>query len=214
MYRAPTTIKSQAPLEGNDVYARLNWLLEVNTREQLRRRRFRSAREEYELQLMRRPLDSKRAFAVLGAMLGLLPPAAIFIKMFGYGLGGSGGGALLFFVCLLMNLTCAGMGYLMGSALAKPLEQLGRETWTKMLLGVPCLGAAWGAVTGFMGGLIFFGFGAVFGSVFAIPVGALAFTLFAVLHRVVARGAMIDARHFWPLACGTTLVASALILGL
>jgi hypothetical protein len=40
----------------------------------------------------------------------------------------------------------------------------------------------------------------------------LAFTLFTLLHRLLVRGDMIDARHFWPLACGITMLIAALVL--
>ena len=82
------------------------------------------------------------------------------------------------------------------------------------LLMLPLIGAAWGAVAGFAGGLVFFGLGAIAGLICAVPVGIIAFTLFAPLHRLLARGGMIDARHFWPLACGVTMIISALILGI
>lgn len=170
--------------------------------------------EEEELLLMRRPLEIRRAFALFGMLLGLFPPAAIFIKMFGYGLGGNESSPLLFIVCLLMNFTCAGVGYAMGGTLSRAVESVERESWTIMMLLLPLIGAGWGAVTGAGGGLIFVGIGAIFGAIFAIPIGAFAFTLFATLHRMLARGGMIDARHFWPLASGATLVAAALVLGL
>lgn len=163
---------------------------------------------------MRRPLDAQRAFALFGLMLGLFPPAAIFIKMFAYGVGGYQAHPLLFLVCLLMNFTCAGVGYVMGGALSRAVKNLENRSWTLMLIVLPLIGASWGAVTGSAGGLLFLGIGAIFGAVFAIPIGALAFTLFAPLHRLLVRGGMIDARHFWPLATGATLLAAALVLGL
>jgi hypothetical protein len=175
---------------------------------------FRRAGEEDELLLMRKPYDVRRAYALLGLLLGIFPPAAIFIKIFGYGLGGREPGALLFILCLLMNFTCAGMGYVMGKALSNSMATLERDTWTPMLLLAPLIGAGWGAVTGAAGGLIFVGIGAFFGAIFAIPVGAFAFAVFSVLHRLLARGDMIDARHFWPLASGLSLFAAALVLGL
>ena len=163
---------------------------------------------------MRRPLDRRRAFALFGLLLGLLPPAAIFIKMFGYGLTGNNTSALLFFACLAMNFTCAGVGYAMGAATEKAVKTAETSRWDLMMVLLPVIGMMWGAVTGFAGGLIFVGIGAVFGAVFAIPIGALAFTLFGPLHRLLARGGMIDARHFWPLATGSTALAAALVLGL
>lgn len=214
MHRSLPTIDIERAPEGNDVYSRLNWLLRVNQEAERRRQLFQSAAEEEELLLMSRPLSTRLAFALFGLMVGLLPPAAIFIKMFGYGVAGYNAGALMFIMCLLMNFACASAGYGMGLALSHPLRSLERGTWTRMMIMLPLLGAAWGAVTGFAGGLIFMGIGAIFGAVFAIPVGALCFTLFTTLHRMLARGGMIDARHFWPLASGTSLLAAALVLGL
>lgn len=163
---------------------------------------------------MRRPVDARRAFALFGLMLGLFPPAAIFIKLFGYGLSGYNTSALLFIVCLLMNFTCAGVGYVMGAGLSRSIENLERDSWTTMLVLSPLVGAAWGAVTGGGGGLLFIGIGAIAGCLFAVPIGALSFGTFAPLHRLLARGGMIDARHFWPLSSGVALLAAALILGL
>jgi hypothetical protein len=214
MQGSRTTIGLQRPLEGNDLYARLNWLLVVNEQAERRSKLFRHAAEEQEFLLMRRPLDTLRVFALFGLMMGLFPPAAIFIKIFGYGIGRHNSSALLFIVCLLMNLTCAGMGYVMGGAFSRSIESLERSSWTSMLIRLPLIGAGWGVVTGFAGGLIFIGIGAIFGAIFAIPIGALAFTLFATLHRALLRGGMIDARHFWPLASGATLFTAALVLGL
>ena len=165
---------------------------------------------------MSHPLTARRAYARFGMLLGLLPPAIIFARMLGYGFTPpfAGDGALIFILCLAMNVVCCLMGRLMGSALSRALERMNRWSWSKMLLMLPLIGAAWGGVTGAVGGLIFFGFGAVFGFVSAIPVGMIAFTLFAPFHRLLARGGMIDARHFWPLACGVTMIVSALILGI
>lgn len=158
-------------------------------------------------------MDARRAFGLFGLMLGLFPPAAIFIRMFGYG-AGRNASLMLFIVCLLMNVACAAAGYGMGLALSRSVERAERRSLSVMMLLVPFIGMAWGAVTGFAGGLIFAGIGAFFGAVFAMPIGALSFTLFTPLHQALARGGMIDARHFWPLASGATLFAAALVLGL
>lgn len=214
MYGTTTTTNLERPVEGNDLYARLNWLVAANAEESRRRKLFRNAAQEEELLLMRRPIDARRAFALLGLLLGLFPPAAIFIKMFGYGATGYQTNAILFFICLLMNLTCAAAGYGMGKALSRAVEQAERRRWSVMMMLLPLIGAAWGAVTGFAGGLVFVGIGAIFGAVFAIPIGALSFALFAPLHRALARGGMIDARHFWPLAYGASLLSAALVLGM
>ena len=164
--------------------------------------------------LMRHPISTKKAYALLGMLLGILPPAAIFIKIFGYGLVSAQRGALVFILCLAMNLACAVTGHAIGSIVGQPMHDVERWSWSKMLLVLPLMGAAWGTVAGTAGGLLFFGIGAVFGAFCAIPVGIAAFILFAPFHRLLARGGMIDARHFWPLACGVMMIIAALILGM
>jgi hypothetical protein len=211
-----TTLGLESRFSRVEPESRLNWLLEANEREAHRRSLFRDAREEEQMMLMRHPLTARRAYTLFGMLLGLLPPAVIFARMIGYGFTPRpfGDGALIFILCLAMNVVCCLVGRGMGAALSRALEQMNRRSWSMMMLMLPLIGAAWGAVAGFAGGLMFFGFGALFGLICAIPVGIIAFTLFAPLHRLLARGGMIDARHFWPLACGVTMTISALILGI
>jgi hypothetical protein len=168
------------------------------------------------MMLMSHPLTAQRAYALFGMLIGALPPAVIFARIFGYGFTQSfgGGGIFLFIMCLIMNVVCCLTGRAMGSALSRSLNSMERWSWSRMMLLLPLIGAAWGAVAGGAGGLVFFGFGSLFGVVCAVPVGMMAFTIFTPLHRLLVRGGMIDARHFWPLACGINMIVSALILGM
>lgn len=166
---------------------------------------------------MRKPVSTVRAYAIFGALLGTLPPAAIFYRLFGYGFGHYGwsaDSALLLTLCLAMNVMCCLTGAGMGRLLGKRIDDQERLSWNRMFLSSLAMGICWGVMTGFIGGLPFFLIGAAFAIPFAVPVGIVAFALFTMLHRPVAHGGMIDARHFWPLACGVTLTISALILGL
>lgn len=169
--------------------------------------------------LMRRPVPARKAYALFGLLLGLLPPAAIFHLMVGYPLMNTRGvGAserlTLFLFCLVMNGVCCLVGRGMGVSLARRAGELERGPWAKMLALSALLGVLWAVVTGAAGGAVVFLFGAIFGALFALPVGALGFLLFTSLHRLVARGGMIDARHLWPLACGVALFIAAMILGM
>lgn len=165
--------------------------------------------------LMHRPLPAKKAYALLGTLLGTFPPAAIFLRMFNYGFSGSGEWrVVLLLMFVAMNVVCCLVGRRMGSLLGQQVDELRRASWTKALLIYLCMGFAWGIVTGAAGGVLFFVFGAYFGALCASLVGTLAFALFGPLHRLLARGGMIDARQLWPLACGITGVIVALILGL
>ena len=165
---------------------------------------------------MRHPISPEKAYGLTGLLLGALPPAAIFARLFGYGLGGGSlainpAEGVIFFLCAIMNVVCCLMGYGMGSVVGRYAPKLERNSWIRMLLLLPLLGAAWGAVTGLTGGFIFFGIGALFGAAFGIPVGLFGFLMFAVVHRTLERGGMIDKRHFVPLACGLAMIITVLI---
>lgn len=160
--------------------------------------------------LMRRPIPTQKAYAIFGLLLGTLPPAAIFTRIFG-GPGAANDYGLVL-ICLLMNIACALVGYGMGGALGRSVDNLERAPWGQMLGISMLMGLAWGAVTGAAGGMLFFIIGALFGIICAMPVGFIAFALFTPLHRTLARGGVIDARHFWPVASGIIMLIVALIL--
>lgn len=194
----------------------MNFFAAFEAYEAQRRRLFRNAREEEEAQLMLRPIPTRRAYALFGLLLGTLPPAAIFYRLFLHHLVDEAAvdNVQLFwlFLCLTMSAVCALTGYGMGACLGRSIDDLERKSWNVMLFASALLGALWAVGTGAAGGAVFFLIGAVFGAMFALPVGIAAFISFTVLHRLMARGGMIDARHFWPLACGVTLSIAALIL--
>lgn len=160
---------------------------------------------------MRRPISMQRAYARFGMLLGALPPSAIFYKMFAREMARE---PFMFLLILAMNVACCLAGRFFASKLSLMLNAFERRSWTKEFFMALLIGWLWGTGTGAAGGLIFFGFGAIFGALYAIPVALIAFALFVPLHRLLARGGMIEAGHLWPLACGVTMTLTALILGL
>ncbi|MEO7509753.1 MAG: hypothetical protein ABIZ95_21080 [Pyrinomonadaceae bacterium] len=177
---------------------------------------FRVSAHELEFAMMSRPLPVRRVYELLGLMLGAVPPAMIFAKLFGYGLVnnygfGSGLGAGLFFLCLMMNLVCVMVGFLMGRAFSRAAMIAERSSRSQMVIVLALLGLAWGIITGLAGGIFFFGFGAIAGIVFAVPIGVVSFLVFGTLHRWLERGEMIETRHFLPVAIGLTATISMLI---
>jgi hypothetical protein len=72
----------------------------------------------------------------------------------------------------------------------------------------------WGIIAGGSGGLIIFLVGAFFGAFVGGTVGAVALPAFAVFHRVLKRGDVMEYKHFLPLALGVTLTICSFILGL
>ncbi len=195
--------------------ARLRWLETAIATAEQHDQRFRCAREEVELLSMRRPLSPERAYALFGLLLGALPPAAIVLRI--ALLSQRGGSSLtdLFFLLLFglpMTALCAMVGRLMGRKLAPALAKAERRHWLTSLLYSVAAGFAWACATGAAGGAVVFLFGALYGLVCALPFGLAGFLLFTICHRLLVRGGMIDARHFWPIACGITLSCAALIL--
>lgn len=210
------TAAPPAPVRENRAQgAELSWLVPGFLEEH--RREFLSAREETgpAPPVMSAPVETADAYRLFGMCLGALPPAAIFFRIFGYGLPllpAREASAGLFFLCLVMNVVCCWVGAIMGGFIGRRTYHLDEAPWVSIAaLGV-LFGFLWGAATGAAGGAVFFGFGALFGMICAVPVGGLAFGLFTPLHRLLARGGMIEAGHFWPLACGITMALVALIL--
>jgi hypothetical protein len=164
---------------------------------------------------MRRPISTRDAFKRFGVLLGAFVPAALFYRMFPYNADTNiSSGEQLFALLLLlaMNVICCLTGRFMGSVIGRRIDPYERGSWHLMLAYSLCVGAFWGIVTGAAGGSLVFIIGALFGAFVAVPFGIAGFMLFTPLHRLMARGGMIDARHFWPLACGVVLTITALIL--
>ena len=196
--------------------SRLNWLLRENELADRHGRLFRGAREEEELLLMHRPVAARLAFSRFGLLLGTFPPAALFLKIFGRLLVAPDGGLnpMVIFMLLIMNVACALAGLFFGSRLSRMAWAVQNSSWPATFAGAAGVGLLWGLATGAAGGFPALGIGAIYGACCAVPVGVLAFVLFTPLHRLLARGGMIDARHLRPLAWGVVAVVTALILGM
>lgn len=169
--------------------------------------------------LIERPITTEQTYAIFGMLLGVFAPQAVFIKLFGFGLGGGvlnmdAAGGVLFFLCVFMNIVCCLMGYAIGKAFSKAALKLEHKSWIGMFLLMPLLGAGWGSITGAAGGFFFLGVGAFFGIAVGIPIGSLGFLMLAILHRLLERGGMIETRHFLPIVFGVTAIITSLILGL
>lgn len=195
-----------------NVHARLSWLKAELAREESSRSTARVEREAALALAMERARTPAQAYASFGALLGLLPPAAMFARFLTSFDSRNDQGLTLFGFCLVMNLICWGVGRAMGSwAGGKVGDPRGRACY-ELLPVAAFLGCLWGVVTGAAGGVIVFGIGAVAGAMLAVPVGLAGFLVFAPLHRLLSHGGMIEARHLRPLALGVAGAIAALIL--
>ena len=196
-----------------NVEARVSWLRgELALREEpLRSKLARRERDEAEAMRMSQPVSNSEAFAWFGTFLGLFPPAAMFARFLAPG-NNSGTNPLALVVCLGMTVICCVVGRAMGRHLGGKLGDTREGAWWTVLLTALLFAFVWALVTGALGGVIVVGIGAIFGAFFAMPVAAVGFPAFMLLHRLLSRGGMIEERHLWPLAFGVPCVIAATIM--
>jgi hypothetical protein len=202
-----------------DINGRLNWLKSEIARAETRAKP-RRTREETRARSILRPLTTEESYAWFGTFLGLFPPFAIFARILVPAL--SEGTSRQFptadaaffwtMLFLVMNAVCCLVGWKFGAFLGRKLNDPRRWSWPVFVFSTLMLAVAWGVVTGAAGGAVGFIVGAVVGVVCAVPVALAAFPVFAVLHRLLSHGGMIEERDLWPLAFGVPLTAAALIL--
>jgi hypothetical protein len=198
-----------APHDYN-IAGRLSWLKAEIARDEGRGSRFRPVVQEYALSTVN-SLSTEEAYAWFGTFLGLFPPFAIFARAlqaehrpaeaFGWG--------VLF---LVVNAVCCLVGRKFGARLGRRMGDPRAWSWPVYVFCSMLMATAWGIVTGGVGGAVGFIIGAIPGVICAVPVALAAFPLFAVLHRLLSRGGMIEERQLWPLVFGIPLVIAALIL--
>jgi hypothetical protein len=190
----------------------LRWLLAANEAEAQRIRMFRGAHDEEQVLLMRSPISTSQAYAIFGTLLGAIPSAAIFYRLFGYGFAAASPSFLLLVLCLAMNAACCAVGGYAANKIGQHIEKTDFDFGWRLLTRVLGMGTLWGVATGGAGGVLFFLIGAPLGMIFAVPVACAAFFLFVPLHHVFSCAGMIDRRHCWPLASGITMVLAAFIV--
>jgi len=205
-----------ATAPDHDIALRLSWLKAEAARAENREAALRAEEEWARAASMRGPVTAEEAYAWFGTFLGLFPPFAIFIRIFGGGRDFDRlvNDASLPWVALIlgMNVICCAVGRRFGRVMGRAVDDTLARGWPAYLFISLMTGLAWAAVTGAAGGALFFGIGAVFGVCCAVPVALAAFPVFATLHRIQTHGGMIEERDLWPLALGIPLAAAALIM--
>lgn len=195
------------------VRKRLDTLLELNAEIAREKSLYRSGIEQTEADMMRKPLDSPKAFSYFGLMLGTLPPATLFSRWLIETNAISRGEFWVIGVMAVVVLLSGMVGYFSGKVVGKGVRHLEKGSWSAMMLTLPFMGLLWGMVSGAAGGIIIFVIGAFFGAALGGLVGAAALPAFGLLHRLMKRGEMIEQKHFVPLALGVTLTICSFILG-
>jgi len=196
--------------DGELVKQRLNSLLAINAETARQKAMYASDREALEAGMMKNPLSLEKTFSYFGLLLGIFPPAAIFIR---FAVENRLDG-WVFGVMFIINLISAVVGFFSGKAVAKMVRLVENSSWAAMLLLMPLIGLIWGIVTGAAGGVIVFFFGAFFGAILGGLVGSIALPFFTIFHRLLKKGESIELKHFLPVAFGVTFIICGYILGL
>jgi len=202
-----------------DAAQRLNWLRTEIARYEGQRKPWRLSHAERALAI-RKPLTTEEAYAWFGTLLGLFPPFALFARILGHAFhkGTSidfplADGALYWgLLFLAMNAVCCLVGRKFGALLGRRAGDPRAWSWPYYVFSSLVMAVAWAIVTGAAGGAVALIIGAVFGVACAVPVALAAFPAFAVLHRLLSHGGMIEEHDLWPLAFGVPLTIAALIL--
>jgi len=211
-----TNFFTSADFENYDELAqqRLEFLLKANAETERDKAVLKSPHKKTELDLKKNPISVENAFAYFGLLLGIFPPAAIFIRFFiDARIFNTDEFWILGFV-FVVNFVSALVGFFSGKFIGKIIAELEKTSWHRMILALPFVGVLWGVIAGGAGGATIFIVGAFFGALLGAAVGGFALPIFSVLHRLLKRGDKIDRRHFFPLAFGISFVVSAFFLGL
>jgi len=196
--------------EDSAVQQRLDALLSANAQIAHDKAMLRDARD---VALMSCPIDSRKAFAYFGYMIGTMPPAAVAIKAIAAGVGTEASDAL-FLILLLTAAAVTGMaGYVTGKYVPGWIGRVSNFRLPNRVAMYSLIGMGWGAISGATGGLFLFVIGSIFGGIAGALIGAITVPILIVSYEALRRGEFIELKHFLPVAFGITLSLCAFILG-
>ena len=209
----PTKPVAEKRSNPNGTAARLEMLLAENAKFAELESRSSSIDFAQQEALIKNPVDTEMALAILGLLTGSIPTTAIFFKIISDINDIEAAGVLAILLLVSVAVTAAA-GFYSGKLVGRILSDLEKKPWIVMLAALPFIGAVWGLLSGAAGGFILFGFGALLGGSIGSLVGAAVLFAFGILHRVLKKGDSIERGQFLPVALGITAAIAAFILGL
>lgn len=198
------------PRQEQETITRLNNLLVLNAETARSRQMFKNSAERAAFLLMQRPVNFEHTYAILGGFLGTFPPAAIYLNMYFRHSGELGWWMALFVVA---NILTAIAGYYLGAAVGKIARIIENYDWVTMTVFLAVVGAAWGMISGFIGGFVLFIVGAFVAGAIGTVVGALALPTFGFAHRMLNAAGHLERQQVIALAGGISIAIAAFIFG-
>ena len=201
-----------APDDDRIIEQRLAELLKLNAAIAAEKKAFGTLREQAEISMMSCPIDSRKAFAYFGFMVGLMPPFALLLKIVSE--TAASRVPVVFLALLAIAGTATGVvGYATGRLVPAAVSAVSAFGLPNRIAFLSLIGLGWGAVSGAVGGLFLFFIGALFGGVAGGVVGAVSLPVLVGLHSLLRSGDFIELKHFLPIAFAITLSLCAFILG-
>ena len=162
---------------------------------------------------MTNPIDSTKAFAYFGFMIGTMPPMTLAIRTIADGNAGEAIEVLFLVLLILAGIVAGSVGYISGQLVPAVMNAFRDFRTMNRIAMFVMIGFVWGAAAGAAGGVMLFVFGAIFAGIAGGIVGAICVPAFAILHDTLRRGDLIEMKHFLPIGFALTLSLCAFILG-
>ena len=201
------------PHDDRVIEQRLAELLKLNAAIAAEKESLGDDREKVAVSMMSCPIDSKKAFAYFGFMIGVMPPFALVLKIVSETMPASRIPGLFLTLLTVAGTATGVVGYATGRLIPAWVNAISGFALPNRIAFLSLIGLGWGAVSGAVGGLFLFFIGALFGGIAGGVIGAVSLPVLVGMHSLLRSGDFIELKHFLPIAFAITLSLCAFILG-
>ncbi len=183
-------------------------VLQAQTVELIRSRQ--ELQELSRLHSNRRHLDLTATLRLTAASIGFFPVAAIVVQLFS---GAPNLSPVVLFLFALAAFTTPAAGYIAASRAAGLVERTQNFHFINRIAAIALIGGLWGMASGFAGGVVIFGIGAIFGALIGFPIGAITLPIVFLAFNALKQYGKVELRRLLPLALTLGLIFALLLTG-